>query len=532
MQPNFAAHQQTTQALCGAPSAPPAEGLPTVATGTLLARAPDRLAKGSEGKLFVTSGQRNLSEASISYKRVQIPSVMEVERWVQALAAVPEEGSADVALPVDYTLRFEMLAYLRNDGEEAQSLVLKSQASDLEELVELQFHGTSEYEKGAHAVAYIYKLPSGGVGVVVCFKGTTCNASDWGADMKYWRAKDSDVTRLTTGTPLFPAEASGSGKDARIHPGYAEYYHTILARMQQFSMDHLQPLLQQWECSSSRIPVVQGSGQSVDFLTWLRAGAWKWCVCVGHSLGGALASYAATDFAVHCGKATLLSTSGTPGCGNEEFMRLQNEVLAPAGGLRIHNHGDVVTMTGYTGIALRASRKSHAGRSVVLWPRVIDRLDPYHNHLRFRIPSDIFGEPLMVTYKFPGWTYRASAEHSDASALSTHFLGVQWTSSKDFPLKTSRRAGAHRSSAASAKKTLPPLWLQWYDDEHGVWKGYCDRDQRLLRKAFAEEKPGVHLMIDGREAYCDLQDMVQRSLGADSEFHETEMKIVFEDDEA
>lgn len=457
---------------------------------------------------------------------------------MQALAALPPEGAADATMPIDYTLRFEMLAYLRNNGEEAQSLVLKSQTSDCEELVELQFHGTNNYEAGAHAVAYLYKLPAGGVGTVLCFKGATFNGSDWGNELKIWRAKDDDITRLTKGAPVFSAEAHGLAsdarlrglaRDARIHPGYAEYYQTILERMKNFSMEHLQPLLSSWEFSDTGLPVTQGrSSHGLDFLSWLQAASWKWCVCVGHSMGGAMASYAATDLAVQSGKQTLLSTSGTPGCGNQEFLRLQNEVVSPAGGLRIHNHGDMVTMTGYAGIAVKASRKSHAGRSVVLWPRMLDRLDPYHNHLRFTIPSDVFGEPLIVTYKFPGWTYHASAEHSDASALSTRFLGMLWTSSKDFPLKIQTQS--HSRRVARAPKTLPSLWLQWYDAERGLWTDYCDSVQRVLRKAFAAEKNGVQVMIDGREAYCDLHEMVQRSLGADNDFHETEMRVVFDDD--
>ena len=34
-----------------------------------------------------------------------------------------------------------------------------------------------------------------------------------------------------------------------------------------------------------------------------------------------------------------------------------------------------------------------------------------------------------VTYKFPGFTYDPSADHSEASRLSTHFMGRTWTSS-------------------------------------------------------------------------------------------------------
>jgi len=518
MQPQFANHQQAVQALQGAPSAP---------RPSLLGQgSPDRLAKGSEGKLFVAACPQ-LNEATLDYTKVQLPSVPEVERWVHALSAVPAEGSADVTLPVDYTLRFEMLSYLRNCGEEAQSLVLRSQTTNSDDVVELQFHGTKNHDAGAHAVAYLYRLSSGGVGAVLCFKGTTCNSSDWGKDLKIWKAIDGDITKgLTNGMHLFP-DGAGLAGDAQVHPGYFDYYQTILARMKAFSVEHLQPLLQQWQFSDSGLPVAGTNSEVTNFLSWLQSGAWEWCVFVGHSMGGAMASYAATELAVHSKKTTMLSTSGTPGCGNADFLRLQNELLLPAGGLRIHNHGDVVTMTGYSGLALRSNRKCHAGRSVVLWPRLMHRLDPYHNHLRFNIPSDVFGQPLSVTYKFPGWTYDPAAEHSDAESFSTNFLGMQWTSSHDFPLRVQRSSPRRRGPVQTS---LPPLWLQWFDAESGMWMPYCDEDQRLLRVAFAAEKPGVHLRSLDGEAYCDLKAMVQRSMTAENEFRETEMRVVFDKD--
>jgi len=485
---------------------------------------PDRLARGRQGKLYVAAPQEDMSAGMLSYNKVQVPSIMEVERWVQELRGVPKEGSVDVSNVVDYTLRFEMLSYLRNSGQEAQSLVLKCQASNSNELIEFQFHGTDNYDCGAHAVVYLYKLPTGGIGVVLSFKGTTANSSDWGSNLKIWRAKDDDLERITKGTPLFTQHAHGLASEARVHPGYFEYYQSIVKCMKRFSIAHLQPLLDQWQTSSSGVA-------KTDLWSWLHSGAnWQWCALVGQSMGGALASYAATDIALISGKPTLLSTSGTPGCGNIEFLQLQNELLQPHGGLRIHNHGDIVTMTGYSGLALRWSSKCHAGRSVVLTPKMRYRVDPYHLHQRYQVTSDIFGTRLLVTYKFPGFTYDPSAEHSESSRLSTHFMGRTWTSSEDFPVTATKHHQSHRSALPAEKKTLPPLILQWFDDETGTWRLYTDNEERQLRKAFAAEKPGLQLMIDGHDTYCDLVEMVQRTLGDDSELHEVEMRVVFEDE--
>ena len=74
-------------------------------------------------------------------------------------------------------------------------------------------------------------------------------------------------------------------------------------------------------------------------------------VFTGHSLGGALASLAALEYAYlhsHQGHLhtppPLLITAGAPAVGNEAFVDYMSRHVAPLGGLRIFNKGDVVPL--------------------------------------------------------------------------------------------------------------------------------------------------------------------------------------------
>eukprot|EP00931_Biecheleriopsis_adriatica_P087506 TRINITY_DN61970_c0_g1_i1.p1 TRINITY_DN61970_c0_g1~~TRINITY_DN61970_c0_g1_i1.p1 ORF type:complete len:530 (+),score=72.99 TRINITY_DN61970_c0_g1_i1:62-1591(+) len=407
-----------------------------------LATTPDRPARGRSlgrrhysplredqleaGRLFVDSSRsRCLGGAEISYQRMWIPSVEEASAWAESLATVPSKGEAEVGHEVDLAVRFCMLSYSRNDAVAAQSRVFCSRATGAAEVLELQFHGTEDFEKGAHLVVYVYRLDArnskAGVGVVMAYKGSTANLEDWRHNLRFVRPTE---TSASFGKQLFDDSCGGLLREAQCHVGFLDYKRTLDARMMQFSMASMQGLMKEWGAQSD----------APHFLGWLRSGVWKWCAVVGHSLGGAMATIAATELAVKAGKATMLATLGAPVSGNAAFVQIQNEYVSPAGGLCITNRGDFVPKLGYQGVNMHRLR--HGGRRVKLWGKVGHTISPYHAHLRYTIPSDcheslhtdgdlLLGKAIpkmMTTFRFPGPSYKPSATADSLRfSLGSHF---------------------------------------------------------------------------------------------------------------
>jgi len=357
-----------------------------------------------------------------------IPTVEEAGDWAGALEAIPAYGRVDVGNEADLAIRFCLLAYGRNDDVLAQSRVLRSRESGESAVIELQFHGSDDFWKGAHLVVYLYRLPAAqGVGVVMAFKGSTANLEDWIHNFRFVRrCSGGEICGLASfGTDLFPETACGPLAGVRCHVGFLAYMRTLDARMMQFSTASLQPVLREWGVETG----------APHFLAWLRSGAWKWCAIVGHSLGGAMASIAATELAVTSGKKPLLATLGAPVAGNRPFVRLQNECVAPGGGLCISNRGDLVPKLGYLG--LNILRSSHGGRRVKVRGKIRHMLSFFHAHQRYTVPSDCFdslieyeeSRPLKgpmprrrTTFTFPGAAYRPSATaDSFRFSLGTYF---------------------------------------------------------------------------------------------------------------
>lgn len=377
--------------------------------------------------------------AVVSYQRVGIPAAAEAEEWVAGLQAVPPTGEAvNVSMEVDFAVRYCMLAYTRNDAVAAQSAVLHSRSSGSPEVVELQFHGSDDFARGAHMVAYLYRLGKaskaepGGVGVVMAFKGSTANTEDWKHNFSFLSLKSArgPPGSLSFGVDLFPSPEHSTDypclHGVQCHGGFLKYKHSLDERMRQFSMAPLQGLLADWGAPCD----------APHFLAWLRSGVWRWCVVTGHSLGGAMAAITATELSVRAAKPALLATLGSAIAGNEAFVSLQNKVVRPAGGLRIYNTGDPVPHLGYSGVRLACS-KAHGGQPVGLRGRWLHSLDSYHLHLRFTVPSTCVcdsdegtellcsptasptqGCPKMVTFKFPGSAYRPSAVAARSSEFS------------------------------------------------------------------------------------------------------------------
>eukprot|EP00929_Paragymnodinium_shiwhaense_P019516 TRINITY_DN13271_c0_g1_i3.p2 TRINITY_DN13271_c0_g1~~TRINITY_DN13271_c0_g1_i3.p2 ORF type:complete len:147 (+),score=22.28 TRINITY_DN13271_c0_g1_i3:56-442(+) len=109
-------------------------------------------------------------------------------------------------------------------------------------VVELQFHGTGNRQNGAHAVVYMYKVPGGGVGVVISYKGSTLNPSDWVHNVQVWSPE-----YLLQGRSLKRAQRDQKPEGyAQVHKGFLKYKRSLDHKMQKFSMHHLAETLASW----------------------------------------------------------------------------------------------------------------------------------------------------------------------------------------------------------------------------------------------------------------------------------------------
>jgi len=364
---------------------------------------------------------RTSGEGKMSYKRVPIPSADNVSSWVDALQNIHEatSGRADASTAVDIALRFSMLAYSRNDGLPAVGRVLQ-EAWGTDAVIELQLHGTNAWDAGAHCVAYIYKLEEG-VGVVLAYKGSTSNMEDWIHNVKFLTSNDGSVS---SGKPLFSdmqGPLDSFEARAEVHPGFLAYKQSLDARMKNVAIEkNLRDMLESWGSVWEKKP----SGR-IHFHQWLHSpNAWKWCVVVGHSLGGAMAQVSAADLAVRSNGRVLLATVGSPTAGNTALAKLLNDRVEPNGGLRIKNVGDTVTKLGFNGIA---NSDHHAGRLVSLPSSWLAAADYYHTHLRYKVPSQVNGQNdwKMMTFSFPGETYKPTKVNDLAELNLKHFASAR-----------------------------------------------------------------------------------------------------------
>lgn len=335
--------------------------------------------------------------ADSSYMRIPIPTPTEAEDWRAALCKVPANAKAEVSREVDYAMRFAGLAYARNNGAQQQMLKLSSVGTSITDTVELQFHGTEKWGKGAHLVAYLYKLNGHGAGVVLVYKGSTLNAADWGlgSELDFGGQLFANV-EPSCSTPGSNQSALSSTR-VKVHNGFLKYAQTLDHSMEAFKMDRLRDVLNQW-----------GASAEVDnFSEWLYAGLWEWCVVVGHSLGGSMAQIKAAQIAVLSQKMPSLVTIGSPTAGNMEFVHILDDQVLPGGGLRIINNGDIVPLLGYKGIS---SSKYHAGITVSLSPRFWHNFSAYYKHLRYEIPSTVSEAFKLVNFIFPqdGFMYKSN----------------------------------------------------------------------------------------------------------------------------
>ena len=191
-------------------------------------------------------------------------------------------------------------------------------------------HRRGNMDDTGHLVAYIIKL-QGGVGIVLSYKGST-NMADWKANMKTFSKK------------MFP---DSDKEEVMVHNGFLQHKERLDKRMLQAKMAPIAKLLSTW-----------GVSPFENFRDFLLSGQWKWCICVGHSLGGAMSAIAALELAVYgAGNPVYAIGIGTAIPGNQQFSWLMDKHVRPKGGLRIANEGDAIAFMGLGGVSFSESNE-------------------------------------------------------------------------------------------------------------------------------------------------------------------------------
>ncbi|CAE7940416.1 unnamed protein product, partial [Symbiodinium necroappetens] len=239
----------------------------------------------------------------ITTDNVTIPTVQEAESLKDALAKLHQSSAGDLygigpaEEPIaSLAIRFAMLAYGRNDGHgysvRAFTFGNDTEISMLVFQFKSWFHTNGSTDDAAHLVAYLVKV-KGGVGVVLSYKGST-NRKDWQANL------DSKPDPLFRDSPLNLLQPRDSvlpnifkHAHVEVHHGFKWHKASLDWRMGLFMMEPVTKILTSWGVPESAL--------HRPFKEFLYSGAWKWCISIGHSLGGAMSSMAALDIAVDSG---------------------------------------------------------------------------------------------------------------------------------------------------------------------------------------------------------------------------------------
>ena len=183
------------------------------------------------------------------------------------------------------------------------------------------FHTRGSIDDAAHLVAYLVKV-KGGMGVVLSYKGST-NNRDWLVNL------DREPESLFSDSPGLPKFLKRA--HAEVHHGFRLHKRSLDVRMNMFMMKPVEKILTSWGVPERKLhrPFKEFLYSGALALLWRTArqvrvksykdvkllrvslhdkrrasfqpGAWKWCISVGHSLGGALAAMAALEIAVDSG---------------------------------------------------------------------------------------------------------------------------------------------------------------------------------------------------------------------------------------
>ncbi|CAE7876913.1 unnamed protein product, partial [Symbiodinium necroappetens] len=341
------------------------EGRPVEATKALLLCIPPAAMVMAFQILFVfilaaANAMRTTEPSAVSagpetsaYNEVVIPKVSELEEWKEKLSSVePLQlpiGSKD-AFIIDISMRMALLAYGRTtlSGSSGRLEFLSPGQGEPIAMCELTVRGMeaspqriqkthlAERQEGLnislqddspYAVIYMMKLPEGGFGLVLSFKGST-NSLDWMRNFN-----------------ILPSRLR-SDDGVKVHTGFATHVDSIFRRLSRFTR-LVKSLYEAW--AAWGIP--SNIQNMADFVT---SGEWKWCICVGHSLGGAMAAIAAEKIASSANRpnSVYAVSIAAPVPGNKAFVADMKNKVQPQGGLRIENPYDLVPRSGYGGLRL------------------------------------------------------------------------------------------------------------------------------------------------------------------------------------
>ena len=247
---------------------------------------------------------------------------------------------------------------------------------DTPSMGELLVRGKAEHKKtrGAkatwnkddspYAAVYIIRLSDGGVGLVFSFKGST-NLKDWARNLDF------------LGTHF----EGSNNSHVKVHRGFQAHANSIWTSLKDAVTDLAvhRLLIDTWNIQDA---------YANEFTDYVTHGTWSWCICVGHSLGGAMADIFAENIVTrYKGRnrgPVYAVTIDAPIPGNKAFNLDMAQNILPHGGLRIENPGDPVPWTGYGGITLR-KRQVHG----MQWrlPKPSAKFSLYDTHTLFPIEA-------------------------------------------------------------------------------------------------------------------------------------------------
>ncbi|CAE7389469.1 unnamed protein product [Symbiodinium necroappetens] len=347
-----------------------------------------------------------------AYNQVVIPTVTDFTKWKDVLSTATGLLSNPIsdadAFMVDMTLRTSLLSYgrLPSKWSYASFGIYAEKGGDVPVLAEIQIRGEVDHKRSKSgdyqeddcpaAAIYVIRLADGGVGLILSFKGTS-NVLDWMRNLD-----------------LRSAPFRGS-KDAKVHRGFQTHLGHLFDSLGAWRLRELNLLLHSWG--------VEELDPTRNALDYVLHGNWSWCICTGHSLGGAMAALAAETIAVESDfKPVYEMTVAAPIPGNPSFISEMARDVKPKGGLRIENPLDPVPWIGYGGAKLR-SRTTNGMGWVLPQDASMSKASPRNSHTFYHVETtDADGDATCKFYTFQPFTTEGDPEQT---AL-THYDQLNW----------------------------------------------------------------------------------------------------------
>ena len=233
---------------------------------------------GGPPTLLTTTSHGARVEVPLPYHDVPVPRMDEIaglHRRFDVITGAERSEQFDITSLIDLCLRLTCLAYRRNAPTTATGLALHAAPEHPPHGVELQFRTAN----GAHAVAYLFReVGSQEMYAVVSFKGSTLSSpaapflSDWIANLQAAEVPDGDTH-------------AGS-----VHAGWRSYLEPLVGEMRACMLPECLP-------EAVRDAWAWPSRDRLSLWELLRSPRPTLTLLVGHSMGGALATLAATQLA-------------------------------------------------------------------------------------------------------------------------------------------------------------------------------------------------------------------------------------------